>query len=86
MDFRKVGGQEEDQKLLGEGQSRKNETKLGGRAGKWPKWSHKTESVGQTVWRPYAMRLMMMIIHLILKLPQILLFFCLNVIGLRRLV
>ena len=36
MDFRKVGGQEEDQKLLGEGQSRKNETKLGGRAGKWP--------------------------------------------------
>ena len=57
MDFRKVGGQEEDQKLLGEGQSRKNETKLGGRAGKEPKWSHKTESVGQTVWRPYAMRL-----------------------------
>lgn len=32
--LRKVGGQEEDQILLGEGQSRENETKLGGRAGK----------------------------------------------------
>ena len=31
----KVGGQEEDQELLGEGQSRqRSETKLGGRAGK----------------------------------------------------
>ena len=30
----KVGGQEEDQELLGEGQSRKSKTKLGGRAGK----------------------------------------------------
>ena len=30
----KVGGQEEDQKLIGEGQSRKSETKLSGRAGK----------------------------------------------------
>ena len=30
----KVGGREEDRKLLGEGQSRRTETKLGGRAGK----------------------------------------------------
>ena len=30
----KVGGQEEDQKSLGEGQSRKSKTKLGGKAGK----------------------------------------------------
>ena len=29
-------------------------TKLGGRAGNWPKWLHKSESVGQTVWRPSA--------------------------------
>ena len=40
---------------------RKSETKLRGRAGKQPKWLHKTESVGQTAWRPYvptgAMRL-----------------------------
>ena len=57
----KVRGQEDDQKLLGEGQSRKNKTKLGGRAGKQPKRLHKTESVGQTAWRLYvptsAMRL-----------------------------
>ena len=39
----KVGGQEEDQKLLGEGQSRKSETKLGGRAGKYQRGLHKTE-------------------------------------------
>ena len=50
----KVGGQEEDQKLLGEGQSSKSETKLGGRAGKQPNRLHKTESVGQPAWRTYA--------------------------------
>ena len=50
----KVGGQEEDQELLGEGQSRKSKTELGGRAGKQPKRLHKTESVGQTAWRPCA--------------------------------
>ena len=27
---------------------------MGGRAGKWPKRLHKTESIGQTAWRPYA--------------------------------
>ena len=31
--YLKVGGRQEDQKLLGEGQSRKSETKLDGRAG-----------------------------------------------------
>ena len=51
----KVGGREEDRKLLGEGQSRRSETKLGGRAGKQPKRLHKAESVGQTAWRPYAL-------------------------------
>ena len=50
----KVGGGEEDQKLLGEGQLRKSETKWGGRAEKQPKRFHKTQSVGQTAWRPYA--------------------------------
>ena len=47
-------GQEEDQKLNGEGQSRKSKTKLGGRTGKQPKRLHKTESVGQIAWRSYA--------------------------------
>ena len=27
---------------------------MGGRAGKWPKPLHKTESIGQTALRPYA--------------------------------
>ena len=27
---------------------------MGGRAGKQPKQLYKTESVGQTAWRPYA--------------------------------
>ena len=39
--------------ILGEGQSRKSETKLDGRAGKY-KRLHKTESVGQTAWKLYA--------------------------------
>ena len=50
----KVEGREEDQKLLGEGQLRRSETKQGGKAGKKPKQLHKTEIVGQTAWRPYA--------------------------------
>ena len=50
----KVGGGEEDHKLLGEEQLRKSETKWGGRAEKQPKRFHKTQSVGQTAWRPYA--------------------------------
>ena len=33
---------------------RKSETKQGGKAGKQPKQLHKTESVGQTAWRPYV--------------------------------
>ena len=37
-----------------EGQSIRSQTKLGGRAGKQPKELHKTESVRQTAWRPYA--------------------------------
>ena len=45
---------EEDQKLLGVGHLRKSETKRGGRAGKQPKRLHKSESVGQTAFRPYA--------------------------------
>ena len=50
----KIGGQEEDQKLLGDGQSRQSETKWGGRAGKLPKHLHKTENVGQSLQMPYA--------------------------------
>ena len=47
-------GQPDDQQLLGEGQLRQSEIKKGGRAGKQPKWLHKTESVGLTARRPYA--------------------------------
>ena len=41
----KVGGQEEDQKLLGEGQSRKSETKLGGRAWKYQRGCTKLKAL-----------------------------------------
>ena len=53
----RVGGREEDQKLLWEGQSRRSETKQGGRAG----WgvakavALDEESVGQKGWWPYVL-------------------------------
>ena len=44
---RRVEGREGDQRPLGEGLSRRRETKQGGRDGMWPRQRRETESVGQ---------------------------------------
>ena len=51
---KKVGWRDEDQNLLGEGLLRKSKANWPGRAGKYLKRLHETESVGQTAWKPYA--------------------------------
>ena len=51
---RRVEGREGDQGSLGEGRSRRRETKRGGRVGMWPRQRRETESIGQRARRPYA--------------------------------